>query len=41
VVAVEEVPPSNGFVYDFSVEADENFVVGHGRICRHNTGRRR
>ena len=24
VIAIEEVPPSNGYVYDFSVETDEN-----------------
>ena len=28
VVSIEEVTPSNGHVYDFSVETDENFVAG-------------
>jgi DNA gyrase subunit B len=37
VVAIEEVTPSNGYVYDFSVEADENFVAGMGGVCCHNT----
>jgi len=37
VLAIEEVAPSNGYVYDFSVETDENFVAGVGGICCHNT----
>jgi DNA gyrase subunit B len=37
VVAIEEVTPSNGYVYDFSVASDENFVAGMGGICCHNT----
>ena len=37
VVAIDEVTPSNGYVYDFSVEDDENFVAGMGGICCHNT----
>jgi len=37
VTAVEEVEPSGGYVYDFSVETDENFVAGMGGICCHNT----
>jgi DNA gyrase subunit B len=37
VTAIEEVPPSNGHVYDFSVEGDENFIAGMGGICCHNT----
>ena len=37
VTSIEEVAPGNGFVYDFSVEADENFVAGMGGICCHNT----
>ncbi len=37
VVSIEEVEPSNGYVYDFSVEHDENFVAGMGGICCHNT----
>ena len=28
---------SNGYVYDFSVEGDENFVAGMGGLCCHNT----
>ena len=34
---IEEVSASNGNVYDFSVEGDENFVAGMGGICCHNT----
>jgi DNA gyrase subunit B len=37
VVSIEEVTPGNGYVYDFSVETDENFVAGMGGICCHNT----
>ncbi len=37
IVAIDEVPPSNGYVYDFSVEGDENFIAGMGGICVHNT----
>ena len=37
VVGIEEVAPSNGYVYDFSVEGDENFVAGMGGVCVHNT----
>ena len=37
VTDIEEVTPSNGNVYDFSVEGDENFVAGMGGICCHNT----
>ena len=29
--------PTNGYVYDFSVEEDENFVGGEAPICLHNT----
>ena len=35
--SIEEVGASNGYVYDFSVESDENFVAGMGGICCHNT----
>jgi DNA gyrase subunit B len=28
---------SNGNVYDFSVEGDENFIAGMGGLCCHNT----
>src|SRR5690606_40783526 len=37
VTAIEAVAPSNGNVYDFSVEGDENFIAGMGGICCHNT----
>ena len=37
VRAVTEVEPSNGNVYDFSVESDENFIAGMGGLCCHNT----
>ncbi len=35
--SIEEIEPSNGYVYDFSVATDENFVAGMGGICCHNT----
>ncbi|MFN0063766.1 MAG: DNA gyrase subunit B [Myxococcaceae bacterium] len=34
---IRRVPASRGFVYDFSVETDENFIAGMGGICCHNT----
>jgi DNA gyrase subunit B len=34
---VNTVDASNGFVYDFSVDTDENFVAGIGGLCCHNT----
>jgi DNA gyrase subunit B len=37
IVSIEEVEASNGYVYDFSVETDENFVAGMGGLCCHNT----
>jgi len=37
IVAIDEVSPTNGYVYDFSVEGDENFVAGMGGLCVHNT----
>ncbi len=37
IVSIEETRASNGSVYDFSVEGDENFVAGMGGICCHNT----
>ncbi len=37
IVEIREVEASNGFVYDFSVEGDENFVAGVGGLCCHNT----
>jgi DNA gyrase subunit B len=37
VRAVRQVAPSNGMVYDFSVEGDENFIAGFGGLCVKNT----
>jgi DNA gyrase subunit B len=37
IVAVDEVPSSSGYVYDFSVEGDENFIAGMGGLAAHNT----
>jgi DNA gyrase subunit B len=37
ILEIEEVPASNGSVYDFSVEGDENFIAGVGGLCCHNT----
>jgi DNA gyrase subunit B len=37
ILEIEEVAPSNGYVYDFSVEGDENFIAGMGGIAVHNT----
>ena len=37
ILSIEEVPASNGNVYDFSVEGDENFIAGMGGLCCHNT----
>jgi len=37
ITSIEPVPATNGNVYDFSVQADENFVAGFGGICCHNT----
>jgi DNA gyrase B subunit len=37
ILNIEEVPASNGNVYDFSVEGDENFIAGMGGLCCHNT----
>ncbi len=37
IEAIEPVAASNGHVYDFSVEGDENFVAGMGGLCCHNT----
>ncbi|MDE2252182.1 MAG: DNA gyrase subunit B [Gammaproteobacteria bacterium] len=37
VRSIEEVAASNGYVYDFSVQDDENFVAGLGGLCCHNT----
>ncbi|MDW8051498.1 MAG: DNA gyrase subunit B [Armatimonadota bacterium] len=37
VVSVQQVEPTRPYVYDFSVEEDENFICGLGGICAHNT----
>ncbi|PSP68141.1 DNA gyrase subunit B [Halobacteriales archaeon QS_1_69_70] len=37
VRSVEPVEPTGEYVYDFSVEDDENFVAGSGGLCAHNT----
>jgi hypothetical protein len=37
ITAIEPVAASNGNVYDFSVEGDENFIAGMGGLCCHNT----
>jgi DNA gyrase subunit B len=37
ILGIEEVAASNGNVYDFSVEGDENFIAGMGGLCCHNT----
>jgi DNA gyrase subunit B len=37
IVEIEEVEPTGGHVYDFSVEGDENFIAGMGGLCCHNT----
>ena len=37
VQSITPVEASNGMVYDFSVERDENFIAGIGGLCAHNT----
>jgi len=37
VLSNEEIPNVGEYVYDFSVEGDENFVCGTGGLCCHNT----
>ncbi|MCK6512070.1 DNA gyrase subunit B [Myxococcota bacterium] len=37
ITSIQQVESTNGFVYDFSVEGDENFVAGLGGLCCHNT----
>jgi DNA gyrase subunit B len=37
VTDVEVVEPTGRYVYDFSVEEDENFICGVGGLCAHNT----
>jgi DNA gyrase subunit B len=37
VIAAEEIELVGDYVYDFSVEGDENFICGTGGIACHNT----
>jgi|GEM_PF-18087 len=37
IVEIKKVKPTNGYVYDISVEGDQNFVGGEMPICLHNT----
>ena len=37
IIAVDEVASTSGYVYDFSVEGDENFIAGMGGLAAHNT----
>ena len=37
VRSIKEVQCSSRYVYDFSVEEDENFIAGMGGLCCHNT----
>jgi DNA gyrase subunit B len=37
VLDVQEILPTGAFVYDFSVEGDENFICGTGGIAAKNT----
>ena len=37
ITSIEPIEATGGQVYDFSVEADENFIAGVGGICAHNT----
>lgn len=37
VIRAEEISPVGDYVYDFSVQDDENFVCGQGGIACHNT----
>lgn len=37
IESITPVEASNGQVYDFSVEDDENFIAGMGGLCCHNT----
>ena len=37
VVSNEEIDPVGDYVYDFSVQGDENFICGTGGICAKNT----
>ena len=37
VISAEEIDPVGEYVYDFSVEGDENFICGSGGLVAHNT----
>ncbi len=37
IVKIEKVRPTNGFVYDLSVEGNENFIAGFGGVFCHNS----
>jgi DNA gyrase subunit B len=37
VLSAEEIAPVGEYVYDFSVQDDENFICGTGGLCAHNT----
>ncbi len=37
VVSAAEIAPQGEYVYDFSVQDDENFICGTGGLCAHNT----
>jgi DNA gyrase subunit B len=37
IESISKVEATNGYVYDFSVDEDENFIAGMGGICCHNT----
>jgi DNA gyrase subunit B len=37
VISATEIELVGDYVYDFSVEGDENFICGTGGLCAHNT----
>src|SRR5262249_44650682 len=37
VIGAEEIAPVGEYVYDFSVQDDENFICGSGGLCAHNS----
>lgn len=37
ILSINECQATNGNVYDFSVQDDENFIAGFGGLCCHNT----
>jgi DNA polymerase I len=37
IIEINAVKPSTEYVYDLSVEGNENFVGGHGLVCLHNS----